>query len=105
MEPEEPQASITEHFTELEDPRRFNRRHRLMDILVIAICAAIAGADGWEHVECIIRAMPTIDSDRCRPPVLDHAVHPFRWHGVQFFRDTGISGRHAPESGDERLVQ
>ena len=51
MEPEKPQASITEHFAELEDPRRFNRRHKLLDILVIAICAAIAGADGWEHVE------------------------------------------------------
>jgi hypothetical protein len=34
---------------------------------------------------CIIRVMPTIDSDGCRPPVLGHAVHPFRWHGVQFF--------------------
>ena len=51
MEPERPQASIIEHFAELDDPRRFNRRHRLLDILVIAICAAIAGADGWEHVE------------------------------------------------------
>lgn len=51
MEPEKPQASITEHFTDLEDPRRFNRRHKLLDILVMAICAAIAGADGWEHVE------------------------------------------------------
>lgn len=51
MEPEKPQASIAEHFTELDDPRRFNKRHKLLDILVIAICAAIAGADGWEHVE------------------------------------------------------
>jgi predicted transposase YbfD/YdcC len=51
MEPETPQASITEHFAELDDPRRFNKRHKLLDILVISICAAIAGADGWEHVE------------------------------------------------------
>jgi predicted transposase YbfD/YdcC len=51
MEAEKPQASITEHFGELEDPRRFNRRHKLLDILVMAICAGIAGADGWEHVE------------------------------------------------------
>ena len=50
MEPEIPQASVIEHFAELEDPRRFNKRHKLLDILVIAICAAIAGADGWEHV-------------------------------------------------------
>ncbi len=51
METENPQASIEEHFGDLDDPRRFNRRHKLLDILVIAILAAIAGADGWEHVE------------------------------------------------------
>ncbi|MFC2015494.1 ISAs1 family transposase, partial [Chloroflexota bacterium] len=51
MKPEKPQAGIIEHFTDLDAPRRFNRRHKLLDILVIAICAAIAGADGWEHVE------------------------------------------------------
>ena len=51
MESETPQSSITEHFAELDDPRRFNKRHKLLDILVISICAAIAGADGWEHVE------------------------------------------------------
>jgi len=51
MESEKTQASIAEHFAELDDPRRFNRRHKLLDILVIAICATIAGADSWEHVE------------------------------------------------------
>lgn len=51
METERPQATITEYFTELEDPRRYNRRHKLLDILVIAICAAIGGADGWEDIE------------------------------------------------------
>jgi predicted transposase YbfD/YdcC len=43
-------ASIEEHFSVLEDPRRYNRRHYLRDILVIAICAAISGADGWSDV-------------------------------------------------------
>jgi hypothetical protein len=52
---------------------------------------------------CIIRAMPTIDSDGCRPPVLGHAVHAFRWHGVQFFGDTGIGGRLGLESVDGML--
>jgi len=46
METERPQATITEYLTELEDPRRYNRRHKLLDILVIAICATIDGADG-----------------------------------------------------------
>ena len=51
MEQETPQAAITQYFSELEDPRWYNRRHRLLDIVVIAICAAICGADGWEDVE------------------------------------------------------
>jgi len=50
MENGESPASIVEHFSELEDPRRYNRRHYLQEILVIAICAAIAGADGWKDV-------------------------------------------------------
>lgn len=50
MENKEIPASIVAHFSVLEDPRRYNRRHYLRDILVIAICAAIGGADGWEDV-------------------------------------------------------
>ena len=51
MEQEKPQGSIIEHFAELEDPRWYNTTHQLLDILVIAICAAICGADGWGDVE------------------------------------------------------
>jgi predicted transposase YbfD/YdcC len=50
MENGQSPASVVEHFAELEDPRRYNRRHYLRDILVIAICAAVAGADGWADV-------------------------------------------------------
>ena len=46
-----PAATLAEHFSELEDPRRYNKRHRLHDIIVIAICAAICGADDWITVE------------------------------------------------------
>jgi len=35
----------------MEDPRRYNKLHKLQDILVIAICVAIGGADGWEGAE------------------------------------------------------
>ena len=44
-------APIVEHFSRLEDPRRYNKRHLLMDIVVIAICAVICGADDWVAVE------------------------------------------------------
>jgi len=45
-------ASIEQHFGGLTDPRiDRTKRHKLLDILVIAICAIIAGADNWEDVE------------------------------------------------------
>ena len=50
MESKESPASTVAYFSVLEDPRRYNRRHYLRDILVIAICAAIGGADGWSDV-------------------------------------------------------
>jgi hypothetical protein len=53
--------------------------------------------------KCIIRAMPTIDSDGCRPPIPGHADHRFRQHDVQFFRNTGIGGRLELESVDGML--
>ena len=41
-------TSIADHFRTLPDPRvRRTRRHALVDILVIALCAAICGADDW----------------------------------------------------------
>jgi predicted transposase YbfD/YdcC len=40
---------ILEHFGELKDPRvARTRRHSLSNVLVMALCAVIAGADGWE---------------------------------------------------------
>lgn len=39
-------------FSSLEDPRqRRGRRHRLGDVIMIAIAAVICGADGWVEVE------------------------------------------------------
>jgi predicted transposase YbfD/YdcC len=46
-----PKTALVEHFAELDDPRADNRRHLLIDILVIAICGAICGADSWEEIE------------------------------------------------------
>ncbi len=56
MEQNPAAATIAERFSELEDPRRYNRRHLLHDIVVIAICAAICGADDWVAVEEFGRA-------------------------------------------------
>ena len=43
--------SIEEHFANLPDPRRAQgKRHRLSDMIVIAVCAVICCADGWSDV-------------------------------------------------------
>jgi predicted transposase YbfD/YdcC len=46
-----PLAPFVFYFSDVEDPRSDNKRHLLLDILVIAICGAICGADTWTDVE------------------------------------------------------
>jgi len=49
---EEGIGSIAKHFIGLEDPRRGNaKQHIFLEVLIIAICATICGADGWSDVE------------------------------------------------------
>ena len=44
--------SLREHFAALPDPRiDRTTRHQLLDILTIAICAVLCGADSWVDVE------------------------------------------------------
>lgn len=47
-----PGATIVDHFAQLPDPRvDRTRRHELMDMLVIALCGVICGADDWVSIE------------------------------------------------------
>src|SRR5829696_6821199 len=47
-----PPASIWDYFSELPDPRRSQgRRHKLTDILAIALCAVLCGADDFTEIE------------------------------------------------------
>jgi predicted transposase YbfD/YdcC len=44
-------ASILTHFGNLEDPRDIRgKEHLLLDIITIALCAVISGAEGWEDM-------------------------------------------------------
>ena len=44
--------TLIESLSHITDPRRDHatKRHKLIDILVIAVCATICGADGWEEI-------------------------------------------------------
>ena len=46
------QPSIVSHFEDLTDPRMERTKlHVLTDVVAIALCAAICGAEGWADVE------------------------------------------------------
>jgi hypothetical protein len=50
-------GSVERYFSDLPDPRsRGGQRHNLTDVLTIAICAVICGADGWTEVQHFGRA-------------------------------------------------
>jgi len=52
-----PTASIVEHFGDVTDPRLERQKlHQLVDIIVIAICAVICGADTWVDIELFGRS-------------------------------------------------
>ena len=45
-------APIAEYFAALDDPRiDRTKRHKLLDIVTIALCATICGADSWVDIE------------------------------------------------------
>lgn len=51
MDYSRPRTSIQDHFGELNDPRHHNKKHKLVDMITIAICAVICGADTFEQIE------------------------------------------------------
>jgi len=47
-----PTTSIAVHFADLDDPRiERTKRHQLLDILTIALCGVLCGADSWVEIE------------------------------------------------------
>jgi predicted transposase YbfD/YdcC len=47
-----PKSSIVECFSEIEDIRiERGKKHKLIDIITISICAVVCGADGWTDIE------------------------------------------------------
>ncbi|EFH83602.1 transposase ISAs1 family protein [Ktedonobacter racemifer DSM 44963] len=53
----EPVVSLETCFAAVEDPRvERTKRHMLLDIIVIAICGVICGAEGWVEIEAFGKA-------------------------------------------------
>ena len=49
---DEPLSSLESHFGDMPDPRVVGRcDHKLLDIVIIAICVVLCGAETWEEVE------------------------------------------------------
>jgi predicted transposase YbfD/YdcC len=50
--PKKPLEALEEHFSTVTDPRKDRTKdHKLIDIIAIAICAVICGAEGWVDIE------------------------------------------------------
>src|SRR4030067_931068 len=50
--PKKPLEAIEDHFSKVTDPRKDRTKdHKLIDIISIAICAVICGAEGWTDIE------------------------------------------------------
>jgi predicted transposase YbfD/YdcC len=64
-----PGFTLTEHFAVLPDPRMARTRdHALVDILVIALCAVLCGADSFTEMEAWGRAKETWLRERLTLP-------------------------------------
>lgn len=52
MSQQSPLSSLKQHFETIDDPRAGHRiQHQLVDMVMIAICAIICGADSWVEIE------------------------------------------------------
>lgn len=57
MTPSTSRCTITQHFADIDDPRyQHSPPHLLIDIITIAICGVICGADDWVAIEQFGRA-------------------------------------------------
>ena len=73
-------GSIENHFSNITDPRDLNKRHKFIDIITIAICVVVCGANSWEHIEVFGQSKLGWFKDSYSYPT----VSPFTIHLVVF---------------------
>lgn len=49
-------TSIEAHFGIISDPRHHNKKHKIIDIITLSICATICGADTYKDIEAFGKA-------------------------------------------------
>ncbi len=70
-----PSPALIDHFLDLEDPRIDRRKdHPLINILSIAICAVLGGANGWRSIETFAHAKKQWFEQFLDLPEGDHPV-------------------------------
>lgn len=50
------ETSIEAHFGIISDPRHHNKKHKIIDIITLSICATICGADTYKDIEAFGKA-------------------------------------------------
>ena len=69
MSPTSSSLSVHAHFASVPDPRiHRTRKHNLFDILVVALCAMISGAEDFVHIEIFGKAKLPWLQDRLELP-------------------------------------
>jgi hypothetical protein len=49
---ENARSTLVAYFADLPDPRAAGRTdHDLLDIVILALCAVMSGAEGWDDIE------------------------------------------------------
>ena len=62
-------ALLTDRFAGLNDPRTGRaKRHKFIDVLAIAICTVICGADSWVDVEMYGKSKKRLAQPSSRAP-------------------------------------
>ena len=91
-----PVLALIEHFAHLDDPRvERTRLHQLLDMVVIAICAVIAGAESWDDIALFGEAKRARASDLSRVAQRDSLARPLQ-PGLCRLGPRPVSGRLCP---------
>ncbi len=69
-------------FAQVEDPRMERTRlHRLRDIIILAICGVLCGADGWVEIE---------EFGKAKEAFFTESAHLAQWDSVPRYLWTGL---------------